>query len=220
MEERISNYRIIRELGAGGMGEVYLAEDLRLKRQVAIKFLSAELANDRDVRRRFLSEARAASSLNHPNVCIIHEVDATEDGRPFMAMEYGDAVVDGMYRECFRPAVKDTGFDLRRLDDAPRAGVIDDRLRVEIRNARFLLADLTHHNRGAYWEAGYAEGLGRPVIFLCERSVWDDEKSKPHFDTNHCTTVIWEAGKPSECAAQLKVTIRATIPGEAKMTDD
>ncbi|MGR3342706.1 MAG: hypothetical protein ACU0DI_05710 [Paracoccaceae bacterium] len=138
----------------------------------------------------------------------------------FMAMQYKDDVLDMMFDNCFSPAVEDTGFELRRLDKHPKAGVIDNLLRAEIRNARFLLADLTHHNRGAYWEGGYAEGLGKPVIYLCERSVFDDEKKRPHFDTNHCQTVVWEEENPKECARQLKATIRVTLPGEAKQTDD
>ena len=138
----------------------------------------------------------------------------------FMAMQYGDEVLNRMFDNCFSPAVADAGFELRRLDRYPKAGVIDNLLRSEIRNARFLLADLTHYNRGAYWEGGYAEGLGKPVIYLCERSVFDDEKKRPHFDTNHCQTVVWEEENPEECARKLKATIRVTLPGEAKQTDD
>ena len=84
----ISHYRLIRQLGAGGMGEVYLAEDTRLDRQVALKVLPAEFAEDAQRRQRFLSEAKAASALNHPNVCVVYEVDETDDHRPFIAMEY------------------------------------------------------------------------------------------------------------------------------------
>ena len=67
------------------------------------------------------------------------------------------------------PAVASAGFDLVRLDEDPQAGSIDERLRVEIRKSRFLVADLTHGNPGAYWEAGFAEGLGKPVIYTCEK---------------------------------------------------
>ena len=58
------------------------------------------------------------------------------------------------------------------------------------------------------------------MIYLCEKSVFDDEKKRPHFDTNHCQTVVWEEENPKECARQLKATIRVTLPGEAKQTDD
>jgi serine/threonine protein kinase/tetratricopeptide (TPR) repeat protein len=84
----ISHYRVVRQLGAGGMGEVLLAEDTRLERPVAIKLMSPELAKNPDQRKRFRTEAKAASGLNHPNVCTIHEVGETGDGRPFLAMEF------------------------------------------------------------------------------------------------------------------------------------
>jgi eukaryotic-like serine/threonine-protein kinase len=84
----VGHYRITAELGAGGMGEVYLAEDARLERKAAIKFLPEELAADPDRRQRFLKEARAASALNHPHVCVVYDVGETDDGLPFIAMEY------------------------------------------------------------------------------------------------------------------------------------
>lgn len=84
----IEDYKIIRELGAGGMGEVYLAEDLKLERMVALKVLPVEASKDAQLMRRFVQEAKVASRLNHPNICVIHEVGKTVDGRPFIAMEY------------------------------------------------------------------------------------------------------------------------------------
>jgi serine/threonine protein kinase len=84
----VGHYRITSQLGAGGMGEVFLAEDTRLERKAAIKFLPADMAADPDRRQRFLKEARAASALNHPHVCIVYDVGETEDGLPFIAMEY------------------------------------------------------------------------------------------------------------------------------------
>jgi hypothetical protein len=110
-----------------------------------------------------------------------------------------------------------TGFDLRRIIDNPPAGLIDNRLRVEIRKSRFLVCELTSRNPGAYWEAGFAEGLGRPVVYTCERAYFEDKGT--HFDTNHCHTVLWVESNLSEAAEQLKATIRATLPAEAKLTD-
>ena len=88
---KVSHYRILEKLGAGGMGEVYLAEDIKLGRKVAIKILSEEYTTNKDRLHRFEQEAAAASNLNHPNILTIHEV-GTDDGRHFIATEYIDGV--------------------------------------------------------------------------------------------------------------------------------
>jgi serine/threonine protein kinase/Tfp pilus assembly protein PilF len=84
----ISHYKIIEKLGEGGMGIVYKAEDTKLKRTVALKFLPPELTRDQEAKKRFLHEAQAASALDHPNICNIFEIDETEDGQMYMAMAY------------------------------------------------------------------------------------------------------------------------------------
>ena len=84
--ENVSHYRIVDELGSGAMGVVYRAEDTRLGREVALKFLPPELTRDAEARERFKLEAQAASGLDHANICTIHDVDETDDGRMFIAM--------------------------------------------------------------------------------------------------------------------------------------
>ena len=133
----------------------------------------------------------------------------------FLAMQFTKGKddcygLDNFVEELLKPTVKDgIGYDLVDMNDVGQAGVIDNILRMKIRDAAFVIADLTHDNHGAYWEAGYAEGLGKPVIYICEKNKFEQDKT--HFDTNHCTTVPWSRDSEEDFKKTLIATLRRSL---------
>ncbi|UCH82623.1 MAG: serine/threonine protein kinase, partial [Candidatus Latescibacterota bacterium] len=126
--QTVSHYRILEELGAGGMGVVYRAEDTKLKRTVALKFLPLELTRDKNAKTRFIHEARAASALQHHNICTIHEIDETEVGRVFISMDCyeGETLKDKIAKG---PLAVDEAIDIatqvaKGLAEAHEAGMV------------------------------------------------------------------------------------------------
>ncbi|HXC72788.1 MAG TPA: protein kinase [Pyrinomonadaceae bacterium] len=160
--QRVKHYQVVHLIGEGGMGEVYLATDTILGRRVALKVLPTFVSKDPDHLRRFTQEARAASRLSHPNVCVVHEIGETDDGRPFIAMEY----VEGM---TLRERMKNVGMKLGDVLDigiqvadaltaAHEAGIVHRDIKPEnivirpegyVKILDFGLAKLTERHKGA-----------------------------------------------------------------------
>jgi nucleoside 2-deoxyribosyltransferase len=136
----------------------------------------------------------------------------------FFARQFGNPDLDALYERCLRDAVAQTGYQLRIVTQ--KAGHIDAIVEDEIRRCRFVVADLSDDNAGAYWEAGFAEGLGKPVIYICSEKEKDGKTDKKtHFDTDHRQTVRWDLARLDETAARLKAVIRNTLLGDAKQDD-
>jgi nucleoside 2-deoxyribosyltransferase len=128
----------------------------------------------------------------------------------FMALKFGDEKLDTLLESVIRPGIREaTGYDVVDMRSVARAGIIDNLMRAQIRDSAFVLADLTHDNLGAYWEAGFAEGIGKPVIYLCEQAKF--EETQTHFDTNHSTTVVWSLEDPDGFLRELIATVRRSL---------
>jgi hypothetical protein len=150
---------------------------------------------------------------------------STNGKSAFVAMKFQAADGENYYiQEVLLPkflvdAVKQTDFVLGNpLSDNPQAGNLHARLEAEIKNARFVVAELSHSNNGAYWEAGFAKGLGKPVIYMYSKRIGGQEK--PHFDVGSDQIIFWDEEKPEQAAQSLKDIIRNTLFGEAKQNDD
>src|SRR6266852_9615838 len=127
VNETIAHYRILRQLGKGGMGVVYEAEDTKLGRRVALKFLPEDTRRDPQALERFLREARSASSLNHPGICTIHAIEE-HDGRTFIAMELlvGEPL-DKVLARCSLPIGRCVAMGIEladALDAAHKKGIV------------------------------------------------------------------------------------------------
>jgi len=128
----------------------------------------------------------------------------------FVAYAFNQSDIENLLNCHVKPFIHEKlNIEIRDMKDVAKAGIIDNIMRQQIRDSAFVIADLTHQNNGAYWEAGYAEGLDKPVIYICRK----EQFKNIHFDTNHCTTVIWNdaADETENFKVVLLATIRRTL---------
>lgn len=127
----------------------------------------------------------------------------------FMAMQFNDPQMDRVYREHFQPTLAAIRYQLQTV--TANAGLIDYQIRLQVSASRFIVADLTHENRGVYFEAGYAEGIGRPVIFTCRADAFNPQTGRPHFDVNHHQCVRWDDPPTAVQLEDLSLTVRNAL---------
>lgn len=147
-----------------------------------------------------------------------YELDkkTTQSNKAFMAMAFGkeDSSERGRLQKVFQEfknAIETkTKFELCRGDTNPEPGNITIKIKADIRKAAFVIADLTENNNGAYWEAGFAEGLGKKVIYSCEKNFFHNKKT--HFDTSQLYTILWDETNFSSACEDLIACIEANIP--------
>ncbi|MBN2030841.1 protein kinase [bacterium] len=155
----ISHYKIIEKLGEGGMGVVYKAEDTKLKRNVALKFLPPEMTRDPQAKQRFVKEAQTASSLQHQNISTIHEIDETDDGRLYICMDYydGETLRDRIQKETleFEKIIDMTIQIAEGLKEAHSKGIIHR----DIKSANIII---TSQGQAKIMDFGLAKLTGQP----------------------------------------------------------
>ena len=135
----------------------------------------------------------------------------------FIAMKFEDSLIE-YSRKWFEGAIKDAGYDAKVMYSHQHTKLIDNEMKALIRRSKFLVCDMTGNSRGAYYEAGFAHGLGIPVIFLCESDYFHKkenflgpESQGVHFDTNHYTFIEWHPDKGEELKKELTAMIEAAI---------
>lgn len=123
--------------------------------------------------------------------------------------EEGECDLNEIYDNLIVPAIKRAGFEPVRIDRTLHNNKIDDEILVQIRKSKFVVCDLTYGNLGAYYEGGFAQGLGKEVFFICEKEFFDSHP--PHFDLNHHVTTLYERGKEEEFIRELAARIENNV---------
>jgi hypothetical protein len=192
-------------------GLIGTADDPRIRGAEGVTYIVRSLINELIEARTQASDKTSAYRLRFPGWARFQELRMArvETNVAFMAMGYSNPDVDQAY-SLFRTGISRIGVDLRRLDTKPKSGLIDLRMRVDLRIAKFAVADLTDENRGAYWEAGFAEGCGKEVYYTCEAAKFD--RLKTHFDTEHLFTVKWDLARMEEAVDELTAAIQNDFP--------
>ena len=119
--------------------------------------------------------------------------------------------MDKFYDDCIAKAIEKAGYEPTRIDRVSHNKKIDDEILVQIRKSKFVVCDLTYENLGAYYEAGFAQGLGKEVFFICEKNYF--ESHAPHFDLNHHVTTLYEIGKEESFIKELAARIENNVVG-------
>lgn len=138
-----------------------------------------------------------------------------EGGYGFFAWEFGSTKTKRVFREVLQPKFDELGVPLRDMADLAEPGLIDNIMQARIRNATFVIVDLTDGNHGAYWEGGFAQALDKPVVYIMHEAAF--KETKPHFDTNHYTIVFW--GSLDKTDDQFVEELIATLRRHPKRLD-
>ena len=221
----VSHYEITDRIGGGGMGVIYRARDLRLDRQVALKFIAPELRRDSEARRRFQHEARAASALDHPNICTIHDIEETDDGRAFivMAAYEGETLRDRIGRGPLpvSEALDIAGQIARALAAAHERGIVHRDVKPDnvfiTRDAGVKLLDfgLAGTSDGAMSGAGGLEGT---VAYMSPEQA-EGRRAEARSDVWALGVVLYEmlAGTRPFAAGSASETIQRILTGAPEL---